>query len=233
MSLFFPLFSAGLGVLGLFIFGGRAEAAPTSFPLLPTPKLGNVPIVPAPASPILPLSAVGTSTNWTESVTPSSTMSADTARGLIAQGKFSQVKNAKVSKWYNWGDVFVNRTAAEIKTGGSNSQVMRKAQSHAQLIDRLCDKLGRKLSVISWYRPGSKTEHSNGGAVDYGGSRAEHVKIFNAAQQIGWSGGIGMSKPGYTARLHIDSNGQRLGWYYTSSGSPAGNMDWRKAKVTA
>lgn len=235
----FAYFAAVFGGIALW-FKGKAEGSPASAskPAAKDPVLGAglslSSFLPSIPNITLPTVTLGAAAPVSSSSAPAGgILSADAARALIAQGKWSQVKGQALSRWFKWGDAFANRTSAEIARGGSNLTIMRKIQAHAQRLDRVFDIVGSKPSISSWYREGTKTEHSNGGALDVGGSRAYHVKVLSALKRVGWDGGIGMSKPGYPARLHIDSNGKRLGWYYLSDGKPHGAIDWLKQEVTA
>lgn len=207
-----------VAVAGLIAFGILAKHS-NNVSNAPTSGAGGEPVDESGSSPT-PLSPAASG----------SIMSPDTAYRLIQSGAFSQVLDgAMISKWFSWREFFAS---SSLTTAAAKQRVplsaYQNAAKHARNLDRVREIYGLPMSIVSWYRPTSKTSHGVGSGTDFGVSWDTANAIFRAFIKAGWEGGLGKSTaPSSVNRLHADSwsgvaarpPGALVTWGYTSGPS--------------
>ncbi len=136
-------------------------------------------------------------------------LSAASAFALARKKDFTTLKQSRISENFTWAEVFVNRTDAQIMA--CPRIVFNEVVKTAAELQKL-RKLTGPLHIISWYRPNS-VNHQTGAAVDFKGTEPELYKIWNAAIDLKWKGGMGVSRPNHPPRLHLDRLASRTWWY--------------------
>ena len=71
-----------------------------------------------------------------------------------------KLKREKVSKYFTWEEVFVNRSEEEIKS--TTDKILKNAIEHALKMDIVRDYLGAPITVTSWYRSPSSNIRAGG-----------------------------------------------------------------------
>jgi hypothetical protein len=123
---------------------------------------------------------------------PIGLMSAEEAYKLIQAGKWKQLKKAKLSKWYNWGDTLISKTVNDSTVKKIALSTLKNCVRMATALDKLCDLIASKISVNSWIRTNSTTFHGVGMAIDTaeGGPSLLYGKLFKEGQKVrdlrGW-----------------------------------------------
>ncbi len=220
-----------LGGLGGFYLNPALVSGPPA-PRTPNPAPSPVPAVPTIRVPSLPTldfggffqGALDTVQDAIENVLPPTTadtggkpvtlapgsiMNPETAYALIQQGKYiTHVRYAKMSRYYQWGDVMVSDTVK-----GREKQIpLDKLRIAAKLslgLDKLCDATGKKkIPVNSWIRIQARSSnHTSGGAADLGGTLSyDYIKgtLYPAARRIGDFKGVGYPTKATHRSLHLD-----------------------------
>ncbi len=178
-----------LGGLGGFYLNPVLVSGPPA-PRTPNPAPSPVPTVPTIRVPSLPTldfggffqGALDTVQDAIENVLPPTTadtggkpvtlapgsiMNPETALALIKQGKYqTHVRFAKMSRYYNWGDFFLNRTSSEIKNESALSYLANGAK-HAKNLDDICAIVGKKILIASWWRPPSANAKAGGAPTSF------------------------------------------------------------------
>lgn len=139
-------------------------------------------------------------------------MSADEAYRLIQSGRYTDVENSQISRYFQWKNVFggIARHAPE-RTGQVKNvplSTLKNAQRLAFVLDKLREKYG-PITINTWVRMDSTSYHSpkSGLAVDigaafsdcrYGGVLFNHARTMQEFEGVGYP-----TKPTQNA-LHLD-----------------------------
>lgn len=141
---------------------------------------------------------------------PVNLMSPETAYKLVQQGKYhTDVKNAKLSRFYNWSDLMVSSSIND----ANRKSIPLSAYQNAAKLGKALDKLvqatgGKKITANSWHRIQTRSSnHTTGGAVDLGGSLSyAYIKntLYPAARHITDFKGVGYPTKATHRSLHLD-----------------------------
>ncbi len=151
-------------------------------------------------------------------------VSAEQAYQMIQAGQIFDLKNSNISRYFDWGEVFANRTSNEIRT--ITLQQLKNAVRHAQVLDKVRDAYGKPIHIASWWRDKESnrraggaynSDHVKGLAIDIDHfSKSEKKKILDSASTISEVTGLGY--PASSNKGHIESftnNGRRKNsWFY-------------------
>ena len=131
------------------------------------------------------------------------------AFALAKRRDFATLRQSKISENFTWGEFFTNRTDAQIFA--CPRLAYNEGVKTAVELQKL-RKITGPLNIESWYRPNSGN-HATGSAVDFRGTEQVLYRIWNAAIDLKWKGGMGVSKPNHDPRLHLDRLASRTWWY--------------------
>lgn len=206
------LFGAGLlgGAAGL---GVRTVLPKVADPRNPTGSdsvqraLDKVPTLPTIQAPTLPLFSPRDELKGLEPVDPApktapaappgpAILSPEEAHRLIQSGQYaSQVRNARISRWYYWSDTMVSSSISEGNRKTISLQTLRNCVRMALALDKISDQINQKLSIASWIRIQTQSSyHQRGEAVDLNGTAAfKRNTVIPAARRVAEITGIGPS----------------------------------------
>lgn len=135
-------------------------------------------------------------------------LSPEEAYNKIQDGKYSEIKNQKISQYYTWGDVMVSHSITSNNMRSIPLDLYKNAEKLSKALDKVSQQVGSKVPIESWIRVQSKSSnHKFGMAVDLLGTKEYlHGPVYNAVRRTPEIKGIGQSEQTWpTPGLHIDN----------------------------